>query len=234
MKRLVLCLTLALGTAGPAAAEFAALSKAKTAPVAWSLDRKDYSTVHFDFDRDFLDATAKAKLRQQALFIKKHQGVRFAVTGHTDKVGNQAYNEALGMRRAQRVVAYLVSLGVSSTQLQAMVSFGEDKPVVDSENRERRNRRVTTTVMMPKGVQPRQSGPGGDGRVAGSTPVRTETGPTPVSADTTTTPTPTASPGPGKSNRGRGRVDAGRGNGDEADGDPAGSVGKNRGGDEVG
>ena len=154
MKRFVLCFALAFGQAPPALADMSPLAKfatsAKLAPVAWSLDKKAYNTVHFDFDRDLLDATAKAKLRRQAAFIRKYPDIRFAVTGHTDKVGNPRYNQALGMRRAQRVVAYLVALGVDRNQLQAMVSFGEDKPVVDVEDRERRNRRVTTTVLMPR------------------------------------------------------------------------------------
>ena len=248
MKRLVLCIALGLGPAQPALAdlsEIRPIAAAKLAPVAWSLDRKAFSTVHFDFDRDFLDGTAKTKLHRQAAFIKKYPGVRFAVTGHTDKVGNTRYNEALGMRRAKRVVAYLVSLGVDRRQLQAMVSFGEDRPVVNVEDRERRNRRVTTTVIVPK--RPPVSKPGksttGSATAAARTsgeplPTSTSATPTepsePTGGGSTTTPTSEPSkPRPGNSSFGTGKPDAGGGNGDEPSGDPAGSVGKNRGGDET-
>lgn len=232
MKRLVLCLSLALGPATPALAELVpSLSSATTAPIAWSLDRKEYSTVHFDFDRDFLDARAKAKLQKQAVFIKRHKGVRFAVTGHTDKVGNQAYNEALGLRRAKRVVAYLVSLGVDSSQLRAMVSLGEEQPVVDVDDRERLNRRVTTTVLMPKRSRLIEAATGGTGSVGGSKPPAVKTS-GPVADDSTIDPP--ASPEPQTTSKSKSRVNAGRGNGDEPRGDPAGSVGKNRGGDETG
>lgn len=248
VKRLALCFALGFGPAQPALADLSDLlplaaitDSAKLAPVAWNLDRKSYSTVHFDFDRDFLDATAKAKLKRQAAFIMKYPGVRFAVTGHTDKVGNTAYNEALGMRRARRVVAYLVALGVDQGQLQAMVSFGEDKPVVDVEDRERRNRRVTTTVIIPKRIpKAERAAPGGSAGLAGSAqPSGSASAPIPTSGETsmptggeTTTTTTSSRPRPGNSSFGTGKPDAGGGNGDEPSGDPAGSVGHNRGGDE--
>lgn len=254
MKRLVLCIFLGLGSVQPALADLTdmlPLSKlansAKLAPVAWSLDKKAYNTVHFDFDRDLLDATAKSKLQKQAAFIRSYPGIRFAVTGHTDKVGNPRYNEALGMRRARRVVAYLVALGVDPRQLQAMVSFGEDQPVVDVENRERRNRRVTTTVLMPKNQKPEEPAvpSGAIDRTASSNPppttdpvsntsTTTSTTTTTTSSTPTTTTTTTSDPmlRPGNSSYGTGKPDAGAGNGDEPSGDPAGSVGKNQGGDE--
>lgn len=233
MKRLALCLILALPAAGPAAAELPSLSYAKAAPIAWSLDKKNYSTVHFDFDRDFLDARAKAKLHRQAAFIKKHHGITFAVTGHTDKVGNTTYNEGLGMRRAQRVVAYLVSLGVDRQQLRAMVSFGEDKPVVNSEDRERLNRRVTTTVLMPRDARlPEPAKGGSTSQAAYSPPVKSsDPAPQPAPAPAPTTTSTTTDPAPDSGSKSRSMVNSGRGNGDEPGGDPRGAV-KNKGGDE--
>jgi len=243
VKRLVLFIVLGLGPVLPAFADLsdvrplsAISDAAKLAPVAWNLDRKAYSTVHFDFDRDFLDATAKIKLKRQAAFIMQYPGVRFAVTGHTDKVGNTAYNEALGMRRARRVVSYLVALGVDQGQLQAMVSFGEDRPVVDVDDRERRNRRVTTTVIIPKRTAKAEPAtPHGGTGIVLTTPTPTSgTIPTPTGSDMTTSTLTTSNPKPrpGNSSYGTGKPDAGSGNGDEPSGDPAGSVGKNQGGDE--
>ena len=116
---------------------------------AAALHTRNYNTVHFDFDRDALDAVAVTRIRKQAQFIRRRPDVMFAVTGHTDRVGNLAYNKSLGMRRARRVVSALVQLGVNPRQLMAMVSYGELHPVVDTQSRERLNRRVVTTVMMP-------------------------------------------------------------------------------------
>ena len=102
--------------------------------------------VNFGFDEDTLDAEAMDRLDLQADWIIDHPNVKFRVYGHTDRVGNVDYNADLGMRRAQRVVDYLVSKGVEEDRLEAMLSFGEENPLIDTEARERMNRRAETEV----------------------------------------------------------------------------------------
>lgn len=104
------------------------------------------NTVNFAFNSAVLDDEAKAALRRQADWIRQFPEVRFRVYGHTDLVGSNAYNKALGLRRAQAVVAYLSSFGISRSRLEAVVSYGETQPIVYTENRERRNRRTVTEV----------------------------------------------------------------------------------------
>ncbi len=102
--------------------------------------------VNFAFDSAVLDAEAQAILRQQADFIRQFPELRFKVFGHTDLVGSNAYNQRLGLRRAQAVVAFLTSQGVSRSRLEAVVSRGETQPLVVTEGREVRNRRTVTEV----------------------------------------------------------------------------------------
>lgn len=102
--------------------------------------------VNFEFNSSALDAQAQAILREQANFIRQFPEVRFSVYGHTDAVGSNAYNRALGLRRAQAVVAYLVSQGVDRSRLEALVSLGETQPLVATQGRERANRRTVTEV----------------------------------------------------------------------------------------
>lgn len=104
------------------------------------------SVVTFAFNSAQLDPTAQAVLRQQAHWIQQFPEIRFRVYGHTDAVGSAAYNKALGLRRAQAVVGYLSSLGISRTRLEALVSFGETQPLVVTQGRERKNRRTVTEV----------------------------------------------------------------------------------------
>ena len=104
------------------------------------------STVTFAFNSARLDANAKAILRQQASWIRQFPEIRFRVYGHTDLVGSQAYNRALGLRRAQAVVRYLSTLGISPSRLEAVVFFGETQPLIVTQGRERRNRRTVTEV----------------------------------------------------------------------------------------
>ena len=104
------------------------------------------STVNFAFNSSQLDATAQTTLREQAKWIRQFPEVRFKVYGHTDAVGSNAYNKRLGLRRANAVVNYLVSQGVSRKRLKAVVSFGETQPLIVTQGRERRNRRTVTDV----------------------------------------------------------------------------------------
>ena len=103
-------------------------------------------TVTFDFNKTALDSSARAALNQQVKWLKANPHVRMTVVGHADKVGSDAYNDRLGLRRARAVVAYLSSKGISRGRLDAVESRGEQEPVVQTEDRERRNRRSVTSV----------------------------------------------------------------------------------------
>ncbi len=102
--------------------------------------------VNFAFDSATLDGDARAVLMEQANFIRQFPEARFRVYGHTDAVGSDAYNKQLGLRRARAVVNFLASQGVSRSRLQALVSFGETRPLIVTSDRERRNRRTVTEV----------------------------------------------------------------------------------------
>jgi len=104
------------------------------------------STVNFAFNSSVLDADARSTLMKQADWIRQFPEVRFKVYGHTDLVGGQSFNRTLGLRRAQAVVAFLSTQGISRDRLEAVVSFGETQPVVVTDGRERRNRRTVTEV----------------------------------------------------------------------------------------
>jgi outer membrane protein OmpA-like peptidoglycan-associated protein len=103
-------------------------------------------TITFAFDSAVLDDEAIRVLRHQANWIKQFPELRFKVFGHTDLVGSNSYNYALGQRRANAVVAYFASQGISRSRLEALVSYGETRPVVQTQNEERRNRRTVTEV----------------------------------------------------------------------------------------
>jgi outer membrane protein OmpA-like peptidoglycan-associated protein len=104
------------------------------------------TTVTFAFNSSQLDANAQATLRQQANWIRQFPEIRFRVYGHTDAVGSNRSNRRLGQRRANAVVQYLSTLGVSRSRLEAVVSYGESQPLVVTQGRERRNRRTVTEV----------------------------------------------------------------------------------------
>lgn len=103
-------------------------------------------TVNFAFDSDRLDGQAQAILMKQADWIRQFPEVRFRVFGYTDEVGGEPYNYGLGMRRARAVVNFLASQGISRARLQAVVSYGKTRPIIDVPTPERQNRRALTDV----------------------------------------------------------------------------------------
>ncbi|MGQ0566157.1 MAG: OmpA family protein [Gemmobacter sp.] len=103
-------------------------------------------TINFAFNSAALDAEAQRVLTHQANWIKQFPEVRFRVYGHTDLVGSNAYNQALGLRRAQAVVSYFASQGISRSRLEALASFGKTRPIVPTNQPEVRNRRTVTEV----------------------------------------------------------------------------------------
>jgi peptidoglycan-associated lipoprotein len=120
-------------------------------------------TVTFDFDSTALDSAARTALDQQVKWLKAHPGVRMTVVGHTDKVGTESYNDRLGLRRARAVVAYFTQRGIARNRVEAVESVGFREPVVDTPDRERRNRRTVTSVA---GFERSYVGDGMDGILA--------------------------------------------------------------------
>ena len=104
------------------------------------------NTITFEFNSARLTAPARQTLARQASWIRQFPELRFSVYGHADAVGSNAYNKRLGKRRAQAVVDFFASQGVSRSRLQALVSFGETRPAVATQGPEEANRRTVTEV----------------------------------------------------------------------------------------
>ena len=104
------------------------------------------TTVNFDFNSAALDGDARAIVERQAHWIRQFPEVRFTVFGHTDLVGSERYNHALGLRRARAVVEVLAQNGVGRNRMQALVSRGQREPLIATPEPERQNRRAVTQV----------------------------------------------------------------------------------------
>lgn len=139
------------------------LSNQRLLDLGRDFEEKTDELVTFAFDQSTLDGTARAALDTQVAWLKSHPEVRMTIIGHTDLVGTERYNDGLGLRRAQRVLAYLSSKGISRKRLEAIASRGEREPLVQTDARERRNRRAITTV---SGFARNYVGTGLDGQYA--------------------------------------------------------------------
>ena len=104
------------------AEELAEAPAAPTEPLPCTLTR-----VHFAFDSTLLDGAARDALAQTARCISQKKIPAVVIEGHADERGTEAYNIALGQRRAEGVRGYLQQLGVGA-KVEA-VSYGEAYPL---------------------------------------------------------------------------------------------------------
>jgi peptidoglycan-associated lipoprotein len=89
--------------------------------------------VHFAFDSSVLSDQAQQIVMSKAEYLRANLGVTVTVEGHCDERGTDAYNKALGDRRAESVKHFLVSLGISANRLNT-VSYGEERPISIGQN----------------------------------------------------------------------------------------------------
>jgi OOP family OmpA-OmpF porin len=83
----------------------------------------------FSFDSATL-APEQPKLDDMAKLLNDDTSVNnVVITGHTDRLGSDKYNQKLSERRAEAVKAYLVSKGVDASRLTAQ-GKGKSQPVV--------------------------------------------------------------------------------------------------------
>jgi len=103
--------------------------------------------IRFDFDKADIKAEFVPVLDEAVAVLQKHSTKKVGIEGNTDSIGSDAYNEKLGMRRADSVKKYLVEKGIAADNLSTE-SFGESKPVADNKTKEGRamNRRVEFRV----------------------------------------------------------------------------------------
>lgn len=104
-------------------------------------------TVEFEVKRAVVAVPSLPLLDQVARVLKDAPDATVRIEGHTDNFGEPAFNQALSLARAEAVVAYLASQGVSRDRLKA-VGVGQERPIASNDTRAGRlkNRRVEIIV----------------------------------------------------------------------------------------
>lgn len=103
--------------------------------------------VFFAVDQSTLTPEARATLDAQANWLMTNSDYLAVIEGHADEQGTREYNIALGARRANSVMEYLVSRGVPSSRLK-FISYGKERPVeiCSEEACYSKNRRAVTVI----------------------------------------------------------------------------------------
>jgi len=105
----------------------------KEVPQVVEVERVIFEGVAFRFDSAELTDLGKGQVYLAAQRLKEKSDVTIVVEGHTDTVGTDAYNQKLGMRRAETIVKELGRLGVDTSNMST-ASLGESKPLVGQDN----------------------------------------------------------------------------------------------------
>jgi peptidoglycan-associated lipoprotein len=95
----------------------------------------DNAQIYFDFDQYNLRSTAIEKLQKKAEWLRDHPEAALLIEGHCDERGTNEYNLALGERRADTALKYLMSLGIVPQRIST-VSYGEERPADPGHNEE--------------------------------------------------------------------------------------------------
>ncbi len=82
----------------------------------------------FDYNKARLRGSSERELDKLAEFLLAHKDIKLTVSGHTDAIGDPGYNLRLSRARAEAVVSYLVSKGVSASRLKS-VGYGQTRPI---------------------------------------------------------------------------------------------------------
>ncbi|MFT3931654.1 MAG: peptidoglycan-associated lipoprotein Pal [Spongiibacteraceae bacterium] len=83
-------------------------------------------TVYFGFDQYTLSGDSQSILDSNIAKLRTgSQPIR--VEGHADERGTREYNLALGERRANAVVQYLVANGIAKSRIET-ISYGKERP----------------------------------------------------------------------------------------------------------
>ena len=88
-------------------------------------------TARFDFDKAAVNPEDGTKLMTEVRSMKNVTWQTISVTGHTDSVGSDAYNQKLSERRAQAVQAFLIEKGVKPERIRTN-GRGESAPIADN------------------------------------------------------------------------------------------------------
>jgi type IX secretion system PorP/SprF family membrane protein len=103
---------------------------------------------HFDFNSIDLDDETENFLENMETTLKEDPKIKLKITGHTDNIGNEKFNQRLSVKRAQTVKDFLVKKGIDPARIEAN-GKGWEEPIDSNETTEGRskNRRVEISVL---------------------------------------------------------------------------------------
>jgi OOP family OmpA-OmpF porin len=104
--------------------------------------------VEFDTAKAIVKEKYHNNIKKVADFMKEFPNTNATIEGHTDNVGNAAYNQGLSEERANSVRQYLIDkFGIDASRLTS-VGYGLSRPIASNDTAEgkQKNRRVVAVM----------------------------------------------------------------------------------------
>jgi len=107
-----------------------------------------FENVFFEFDKFDLKPESMTSLKRLQKFLLENPNVNIMISGHTDNIGNQGYNQTLSLQRAKSVQDFLVKAGLHHGRVM-VEGKGDKEPLVPNSSPENQalNRRITIKIL---------------------------------------------------------------------------------------
>jgi outer membrane protein OmpA-like peptidoglycan-associated protein/tetratricopeptide (TPR) repeat protein len=93
-----------------------------------AMDSVMLGDILFAFNKSHAETNASAQVQQVAALMKKYPGLKLAVHGYTDALGERSYNENLSKARANDIADLLKEEGIDAARI-TIIGHGEKDPV---------------------------------------------------------------------------------------------------------
>ncbi len=114
----------------------------------YSFDDIAFTILHYDQDSDELNKSSRQRLAQITDFVRYSDDVDLVlVATYTDSRGGKNVNQALSERRAKKLEAYFMEMGLPKNRIQ-VEAYGKRRPIADNSTPigRNQNRRVVISL----------------------------------------------------------------------------------------
>jgi peptidoglycan-associated lipoprotein len=128
-----------------------ALKRDAAAAAAAEKEQTTFEDIYFVFDKSTIEPEAREILKRLASLLSSNKNYSLVVEGHCDERGTVEYNLALGQRRADAAMKYLVDLGLDKESIKT-ITYGKERPLNPGQDEEAwaKNRRAHFLTTLKK------------------------------------------------------------------------------------
>ena len=128
-----------------------ALKRDAAAAAAAEKEQTAFEDIYFVFDKSTIESEAREILKRLASLLDSNKNYSLVIEGHCDERGTVEYNLALGQRRADAAMKYLVDLGLDKESIKT-ITYGKERPLDPGHDEEAwaKNRRAHFLTTLKK------------------------------------------------------------------------------------